>query len=69
VESPFSFGVLALPTVFIVLSLAGALIALVWRPAGVALALASSLALPVSATPALSWYLLRQVESGLPQNG
>jgi uncharacterized SAM-binding protein YcdF (DUF218 family) len=69
VESPFSFGVLALPTVFIVLSLAGALIALVWRPAGVALALASSLALYVSATPALSSYLLRQVESGLPQNG
>jgi uncharacterized SAM-binding protein YcdF (DUF218 family) len=68
VESPFSFGVLALPTVFVVLSLAGALIALVWRRTGVALALASSLALYVSATPALSSYLLRKVESGLPQN-
>ena len=64
----FSFGVLALPTIFIVLSLAGALIALVWRRAGVALALASSLSLYVSATPALSSYLLRQAESELPQN-
>jgi uncharacterized SAM-binding protein YcdF (DUF218 family) len=68
VDNPFSFGVLALPTVFIVLSLAGALIALAWRRAGVALALGSSLALYLSATPALSSYLLRQVESGLPQN-
>jgi len=68
VQNPFSFGVLALPTIFIVLSLAGALVALVWRRAGVALALASSLALYVSATPALSSYLLRRVESGLPQN-
>jgi uncharacterized SAM-binding protein YcdF (DUF218 family) len=68
VENPFSFGTLALPTVFIILSLAGALIALAWRRAGIALALASSLALYLSATPALSEYLLRQVESGLPQD-
>jgi len=51
-----------------VLSLAGALMALVWRRAGVTLALASSLSLYVAATPALSSYLLRQVESELPRN-
>jgi uncharacterized SAM-binding protein YcdF (DUF218 family) len=66
--NPFSFGVLALPTVFIVLSLAGALIALVWRRAGIALSLASSLSLYVAATPAMSSYLLRQVESEVPRN-
>jgi uncharacterized SAM-binding protein YcdF (DUF218 family) len=65
VENPFSFGALALPTVFIVLNLAGALIALVWRRAGIALALVSSLSLYVSATPVLSSYLLRQVEPRL----
>ena len=62
-----SFGFLAPPTIFIVLSLAGALIALVWRRIGIALVLASSLCLYAAATPALSSYLLRQVESGLPQ--
>ena len=66
--SLFSFGILALPTLFITLSLAGALIALVWRRAGTALALASSLCLYVAATPALSSYLLQRVESALPQN-
>lgn len=62
-----SFGIFAPPTIFIVLSLAGALIALVWRRAGIAVALASGFCLYVAATPALSSYLLRQVESGLPQ--
>ena len=66
--SPFSFGALTLPTIFIALSLAGSLIALVWRRVGVALALVSSLFLYAAATPALSSYLLRQVESELPQN-
>jgi uncharacterized SAM-binding protein YcdF (DUF218 family) len=61
-----SYGFLAPPTIFIVLSLAGALIALVWRRAGIAVALASGFCLYVAATPALSSYLLRQVESGLP---
>jgi uncharacterized SAM-binding protein YcdF (DUF218 family) len=64
----FSFGVLAPPTIFIVLSLAGALIALVWRRAGIALALASSLLLYAAATPAVSSYLLRRVEARLPES-
>jgi uncharacterized SAM-binding protein YcdF (DUF218 family) len=68
VESLFSFGFLALPTIFITLSLLGALTALVWRRSGIALALASSLCLYAAATPALSSYLLRRVESALPQN-
>jgi len=63
-----SFGVLAPPTIFIVLSLVGALIALVWRRSGIGLALASSLFLYVAATPAASSYLLQRVESVLPQN-
>ena len=63
-----SFGVLAPPTIFIVLSLVGALIALVWRRSGIGLALASSLFLYVAATPAASSYLLQRVESALPQN-
>jgi uncharacterized SAM-binding protein YcdF (DUF218 family) len=67
--SLFSFGILALPTVFIVLSLAGAVIALVWRRIGILLTLASSLCLYAAATPALSSYLLRRVEAALPQTG
>ncbi len=66
VANPFSFGILALPTVFITLSLAGALIALWWRRAGIVLALVSSLCLYAAATPALSSYLLSRVESALP---
>ena len=61
-----SYGFLAPPTVFIVLCLVGALMALVWRRSGIALALAASLCLYVAATPALSSYLLQQVESALP---
>jgi uncharacterized SAM-binding protein YcdF (DUF218 family) len=64
----FSFGFLAAPTILIVLCLAGALIALVWQRAGIALALASSLLLYAAATPAASSYLLRRVEAKLPQN-
>jgi uncharacterized SAM-binding protein YcdF (DUF218 family) len=66
--APVSFGFLAPPTIFIVLCLAGALIALVWRGAGIALALASSLLLYAAATPAASSYLLRRVEARLPQS-
>lgn len=67
-EHIVSFGFLALPTVFITLALAGALLALVWRGVGIALALAASLCLFAAATPALSSYLLRLAESGLPTN-
>lgn len=63
-----SFGILAPPTIFIVLSLAGVLIALVWWRMGIALVLASSLCLYAAATPALSSYLLHQIEATLPQN-
>jgi uncharacterized SAM-binding protein YcdF (DUF218 family) len=66
--NPFPFGIFALPTVFIALSLAGALIALVWRRAGIVLTLVSSLSLYAAATPTLSSYLLQRVESTLPQN-
>jgi uncharacterized SAM-binding protein YcdF (DUF218 family) len=68
VERFLSFGFLALPTVFISLCLLGALIGLRWRRLGVAVALASSLGLFAAATPALSSYLLRQAETGLPRN-
>ncbi|HLY47081.1 MAG TPA: YdcF family protein [Stellaceae bacterium] len=66
-ESLLSYGFLAPPTVFISLCLAGALIALAWRRAGLALALASSLCLYAAATPALASYLLRRVEAELPR--
>jgi uncharacterized SAM-binding protein YcdF (DUF218 family) len=68
VERLFAYGFLAPPTIFIVLSLLGGLMALRWRRVGVALAFASSLCLYAAATPALSSCLLRQVESALPQN-
>src|SRR5579862_5175370 len=67
-EGLVSHGFLALPTVFISLSLAGALIALVWRRIGLALVLASSLGLCAAATPALSAWLLRRLEVALPGN-
>jgi uncharacterized SAM-binding protein YcdF (DUF218 family) len=63
-----SFGFLALPTIFIVLSLTGALIALVWWRMGIALVLASSLCLYAAATPALATYLLQRVEATLLQS-
>jgi len=68
VEHLLSFGFLALPTVFITLALVGSLLALVWRRVGIALALAASFCLFAAATPALSSYLLRLAESGLPPN-
>jgi uncharacterized SAM-binding protein YcdF (DUF218 family) len=66
-EHVVSFGFLAVPTIFISLSLLGALLALRWRRIGVALALLSSLCLFVAATPAMSSFLLHQVEAGLPR--
>ena len=65
-EQLFSFGFLALPTVFISLSLLGALLALAWRRFGLGLALASSLCLFVAATPAASSFLLRRLETAVP---
>lgn len=65
-EHLLSFGFLALPTVFITLAPVGVLIALVWRRVGIAIALAAGLCLYATATPALSSYLLRLAERGLP---
>jgi uncharacterized SAM-binding protein YcdF (DUF218 family) len=62
-----TFGFLALPTVFITLSLVGAVIALRWRRTGVIVTLAGSLCLFAASTPALSSLLLRQAEAGLPR--
>lgn len=62
----FSFGFLALPTVFITLCLVGALVALRWRRLGLALVLVASLSLYAAATPVASSWLLRRAEAGLP---
>ena len=60
-----SYGFLALPTIFIAVSLVGALIALKWHRLGIGLVLLSSLSLFAAATPALSSYLLRRVEAAI----
>jgi uncharacterized SAM-binding protein YcdF (DUF218 family) len=65
-ERLFSYGFLALPTVFISLALVGALIALRWWRAGLALAIAASFCLFAAATPLLSSVLLCWAEAGLP---
>jgi len=62
-----SYGFLAPPAIFITLGLVGALLALLWRRVGIALALAASLCLFVAAMPAVSSYLLYCVESRLPR--
>ena len=64
-----SHGFLAPPTIFIVLCVAGALIALWWRRMSIALALASGVCLYIAATPAFSSYLLHRLESRLPPGG
>jgi uncharacterized SAM-binding protein YcdF (DUF218 family) len=65
-ERIVSFGFLAPPTVLITLCVVGALIALRWRIAGLAIMLAASLTLFAVATPAVSSWLLRRAEAGLP---
>jgi uncharacterized SAM-binding protein YcdF (DUF218 family) len=65
----FSFGFLALPTIFITFALVGALLALRWRRLGVGLALAASLCLFAAATPAVASCLLRWAEAALPPQG
>lgn len=67
-EHLFAYGVFAPPTVLILLCVAGATMALLWRRFGIAVALLASLCLFAAATPALSSYLLRCAEAGLPQN-
>lgn len=63
-----AFGFLMLPTVLIVLSLAGALLALRWRGFGIALVILSSAALYLLATPVVASYLLHEIERGIPQS-
>jgi uncharacterized SAM-binding protein YcdF (DUF218 family) len=63
-----SYGFLAPPAVLIVLSLAGALIALRWRGFGIALVMLSSAALYLLATPLVASYLLHEVERGIPES-
>lgn len=65
-SSIVSYGFLAPPAVFIVLCLAGALIGLLWHRVGLAVVLAASLCLFAAAMPALSSYLLQEVESEIP---
>jgi uncharacterized SAM-binding protein YcdF (DUF218 family) len=66
-ERIISFGFLAPPTVLITLCVVGALIALRWRVAGLAVVLAASLTLFAVATPAVSSWLLRRAEAGVPR--
>src|SRR4029453_5066225 len=63
-----SYGMLAPPNIFIVLCLAGALIALVWRRTGIAITLASSICLFVNATPVFSSLLMDYLESQTPRD-
>ncbi len=67
-EQLVSFGFLAPPTLFISLGLLGALLALRWRHAGLAVTLAASLCLYAAATPAISSWLMQRIEAGLPQH-
>jgi uncharacterized SAM-binding protein YcdF (DUF218 family) len=63
-----SYGLLAPPTLFIVLCLLGSLGAMVWRRTGIAVALVSSFCLLVAAIPASSSYLLQSIESIIPES-
>jgi uncharacterized SAM-binding protein YcdF (DUF218 family) len=66
-ERIISFGFLAPPTILITLCVVGALIALRWRIPGLALVLGASLMLFAVATPAVSSWLLRRAEAGVPR--
>ncbi len=67
-ENFVSNGFLALPTIFIVLNFVGALIALVWRRTGIAVALGSGLCLFAAATPVASCYLVERFEAVVPKD-
>jgi uncharacterized SAM-binding protein YcdF (DUF218 family) len=62
-RSLIGYGFLALPTIFIWLSPLGAAVALVWRRAGITVALTAGVSLFVAATPATSSILLTWIES------
>jgi len=63
-----SYGPLAPPAAFVLLALVGVLLALVWRRLGLAIALVATLCLYLLATPAVSSWLMRTAEAGLPDN-
>src|SRR4051812_4569638 len=63
-----SYGFLAPPNILIILCFTGALLSLVWRRAGIIVALISSFSLYVAATPAFSSYLLWYLESKIPES-
>jgi uncharacterized SAM-binding protein YcdF (DUF218 family) len=63
-----SYGFLTPPAVLILLSLAGALLALRWRRIGIALVIVSSMALYALATPFVASWLLHDIESGIPDS-
>lgn len=63
-----SYGPLAPPAMFVLLAFVGVLLALVWRRLGLAIALAATLCLYLLATPAVSSWLMRAAEAGLPDN-
>jgi uncharacterized SAM-binding protein YcdF (DUF218 family) len=63
-----SYGALAPPAVFVLLSLVGVLLALVWRRLGLFIALVASLCLYVAATPAFSSWLSHWIEAAIPDN-
>ena len=61
-----SYGFLTPPAVLVLLSLVGALMAVRWRRIGIALAILSSIALYILATPLAASWLLHEVESAIP---
>src|SRR5436305_431588 len=63
-----SYGFLTPPAVLILLSLAGALLALRWRGFGVVLVTLSSAALYLLATPLVASTLLHEAELGIPES-
>src|SRR5947199_1071458 len=63
-----SYGFLMPPAVLILLSLAGALLALRWRGFGGALVILSSAALYLLATPLVASTLLHEAELGIPES-
>src|SRR6266550_9156413 len=63
-----SYGFPTPPAVLILLSLAGALLALRWRGFGVVLVILSSAALYLLATPLVASTLLHDVELGIPES-
>src|SRR5438046_2282052 len=63
-----SYGFPTPPAVLILLSLAGALLALRWRGFGGVLVIMSSAALYLLATPLVASALLHEVELGIPES-